>query len=50
MSTGKGVAPAMLSEPFALSVSPWQDTVPSWTSGIRIERYSRIWRTGFSNE
>ena len=36
--------------PFALKVSPRKDTVPSCTSAMSTDRYSRMWRTGFSNE
>ena len=36
--------------PLADSVSPVNDTGPSRRSGRRIARYSRMWRTGLSND
>ena len=34
----------------ALNVSPVNETDPVWMSGTRIDRYSRMCRSGLSNE
>ena len=47
---GHGAAPLMSTPACVRIVSPVKSTFRSWMSGRRIDRYSRMWRTGFSNE
>ncbi len=49
-STGHGEDPGTVMLAFALSVSPVKLTVPVRINGTRIDRYSRMCRTGFSND
>ena len=49
-STGHGDDPAMLKPPLADRVSPENETEPSRISGNRIARYSRMCRSGLSND
>ena len=47
-STGTGGASGMSRASLAVSVSPSKSTASPRTRGRRMERYSRRWRTGFS--
>ena len=48
-TTGTGVESGMVSATLlAVSVSPAKAAVSSCSSGIRIDRYSRRWRTGLA--
>ena len=49
-STLTGSAPGTFTPPCACSVSPSNDTLPVRTTDVRTSRYSRMCRTGFSNE
>ena len=49
-TTGGASTPSMPSDAFADRVSPVNAAGSPWSNGPRIERYSRMWRAGFSND